>query len=279
MKKIIFTILVTISFSFAHGQFGELPYNQVAELKQQTIKVALNEGDPFSSAFKKAVEENWTFTKYEFTTEEKILSSGYEKKDEVFQLGFYKGTFQNSKYVMENVPFIGIVNKIAGKKNYANGKDFNIYFPYPIDGIEEKYLPGYLALNIQLLDNYLKKLGDPNRKTPTLYVYLKNIETKNIECKKKKILICKEDLYAEEADITSTYKFDYEIVSRDKINEAILNKEDVLFYYLVPSLKYSYHLFISAKDGTVLFSNHGFTGDIYFKKAQSKIFKVLGKAK
>src|SRR5438552_10260865 len=114
MKKLILTIWFGISCLFCYGQyygqFGDISNKQLDKLKLTTLKVVLKKDDPFSAAFKKAVEKNWTFTKYEFINEDAL--SQYKEKDEVFLLGYFNGSFHIGQKFMLDVPFIGIVNKV-----------------------------------------------------------------------------------------------------------------------------------------------------------------------
>ncbi len=124
VDRIIKQLLITTLFlGVVFNTFGQSYYNvlgwiktkQVNEIKKNVIKVVLKDNDEtnFSESLKKSIEENWTFTKYEFITESE-LSSKYEHKDDVSLFGYFDAMFEHlagkTNYIMKNVPVIALTN-------------------------------------------------------------------------------------------------------------------------------------------------------------------------
>ena len=281
MRKIIILFSIFIFSLSAYCQAGFIggfsSEKYLLKVKGQTLKVVLSGEETFRTAFKKAVEANWTFSKYEFITQEQLLKK-YHNKDDVFLLGYIQGELIDGRNDMLGVPFIGIVDRFLTNGKYRCFKDLNMYFPYPVGGIEEESLGAYLELNIRMLNKYLC-LHEIQSKTITAWSYSEDIEAKNNPlCKKKKILICDLDLVTEEANITAKGKLDYEIVKRSRIAQAIINKEDVLIFYMVPSVYLCYYYLVSAKDGEIYYFDASQDTDAAHKRNQKGMFKKIGKS-
>ena len=280
-KKVIAFCLLLISIVI-NGQTaytrGDAKY--IKEIKGQTILVVLSGEEEFRKALKKTFELNWTFSKYDFITEEQ-LKKQFKDKDKVFLFGYYKVEIDWDKHDLYGVPIIGISDKYKADGVYPIRRDINIFYPYPTAGFEPEALEAYLALNIRIIDRYLTIFDTKSSLNHSWNFrdYGHYIGSKNVECKSRKILICKNDIYIEKEDITKRYNFDCEIVKTNRIIEAINNREDVLIFYMVPSLFYCYYCLVSAKDGEIFYFLDMFDGDFYYKSTQKMIFKKLSKAK
>ncbi len=129
-----------------------------------------------------------------------------------------------------------------------------------------------------MINKLLEEIYDQSNKIKSGGTYFYNVKkVKMKECKNKTILIPENDFYVNMEKFKTIYNYPYEIVKKDRISEAILNKEDVLIYYLIPSVRYCYYVIVSPKDGQIYYYNHGFTDRINTEVAGRKIFKQLNK--
>ncbi len=285
-KRILLTIFIATFFSTSYAQLGGKPFKEkYDDLKKKKLMVLIKDNDPFSAALKKSVEENWTFCEYEFISEETL--SKYTKNDDVYIL-VYSDLIRLRRYGISSPhlffdPILGISYGVLKDEPIHRSK-FLAFIQYPLSGIQEKYLEGYLNLHIQLLHNYiLFKSSVKNSKSGYSYrnyvTYSDHIKTKNVECKYKKILICEDDLYVDEDKINDKYNFDYEIVTRDRIHEAILNKEDVIIFYMIKLLDSTNYFLVSAKDGNPLYYVKDTRAiESLYGGGQKRLFKILAKS-
>jgi hypothetical protein len=276
-KLIILSFLFSSCILSLNAQWGDVSKKELDKLKNSTMLVVLKGEESFISSLKKAIEDNWTFTKFEFVTESEVQKK-FVNKEEVFLFGYFTGDFSSYKYTLKEMPVIGIAERYLTKGKYKIQGDIKICYPYPFEGIESQYLDAYLKVYVQLLNNYLELLNAPDSKVKSMYAYYIQVKTRNKLCRDKKLLICEEDNYLTDDVIKSIYKGDYEIVKRERINKAILNREDVLIYYLIPSVYYSYYTIFSASDVSVYFNNFGITGEREYKVAQKRFLKELNNA-
>lgn len=239
-KTLIITLFITIS-SIVYSQNPRLTFSNknLAAYKQATTMIMLKEDDTYSKILKKVIEDNWTFNKYEFTTEEKLKST-YEEKTPLPMLGIfegyidYVGSYETS--LTTGIPFIGFVTLFKTKK-YYNLKNREVVHAFTINDLKEltteKEIESFFTVLIQDLNNYLIVLGNPENKVHSRKAYWSYINKKDLkDFQNKKILISENDVDKKfKQDVSSAKKYNYKIVSKERIDEAILNKEDVLIYF------------------------------------------------
>ena len=201
--------------------------------------VVLKENDSYSKVLKKIIEENWTFNKYEFTTEEK-LKVKYKNRTPLPIIGFfegfdeYVGSYETK--ITTGIKFFGFVTVFKTKKNYNLDKDVvQIIRLSTLEKLTSKEeIEATLTREIQETNNFLIVMSNSDNKTHSRKAYWKYINKKDLtDFRSKKILILDEDLnrkYIKSNDL-DTKKYNYKLVSQERINKAILNKEDVLIYY------------------------------------------------
>lgn len=256
MKKILLIVLLITLNSISYSQNPRLAFSSknIATYKQATTMVMLKENDVYSKILKKVINDNWTFNKYEFTTEEK-LKSKYKEKASLPMLGFFKGYLDyvgsNESYTTTGIQSIGFVTVFKTEKNYnLNNKE--VVHAFKLDNLKElksdSAIEASLTVMIQDLNNYLIVLGTPESKVKSRKAYWNYINKKNLKnFKNKKILISEDEVKEKfKLDISSAKKYNYEVVSQARITKAILGKEDILIYY-------PYYDYISrAKNGELL---------------------------
>ena len=89
MKKTLSTLTLIIITLCTYAQMGKGVGAIRERLKNEKVMVVLK-NDEGSKLLKKAIEESWTVSKYEFILEEE-LSSKYSDKSKVLLLGIFDG--------------------------------------------------------------------------------------------------------------------------------------------------------------------------------------------
>jgi hypothetical protein len=277
MKKSILMLLMSTITLFGYSQIKKvIPQKEVSLIKNGTVMIILKENDIFSDALKKTVEKNWTFSKYEFTTLEE-LQSKHKEKEVLPIFGFFDGmynlTASDGSVKTYHPSCIGLTRKFRTKTYYdIRGKGVVDFYTFSKDSAASLHsIEADLTLITQQINNYLSIRENIENKVKSRASFFRYVNKQDIEdIKKKTMLISKEDLNRKFN--TSDIKFKHQIVKNNRINDAILNKEDVLIYYLNGTT----HNIISAKDGRLL---HYYLASILQResKAQSQIFKDFRK--
>ncbi len=275
MKKFLLSFLIVSSSSLAFAQFGHIAHRHLKHLRDSTIHVVLP--DTGGAALKLAVEQNWTFTKYKFISESD-LHANYKHKTKMLLLGNFTGTVEEERWILKKIPFVGIVDRFRAKKThkYKYKRDFEVYMPFSYKKLEDKYLPGYMTMHIHLLNKYIEAIHEPDNHIFNQHSYEHALHGRNYLCREKKILIATDDWHSDEEHINK-FDLDHEIVSRDRLQEAILNKEDVLVYYMIVSSNNTFHFLINPKDGDVYFHDFGEVGHHFFKEMQRHMFHHIAR--
>jgi len=243
MNKTLLIVLLVAANLISYGQNPRLAFSNknIAAYKQATTMIIIKENDLYSKILKKVIEDNWTFNKYEFTTKEKLKST-YEEKASLPMLGIFKGYIDYVGSYETNlttgIQFIGFVTLFKTKK-YYNLKNKEVVHAFTLSELQEltteAEIEAFFTVLIQDLNNYLIVLGDPESNVHSRKAYWSYINKKDLKnFQNKKILISENDVNEKfKLDVASAKKYNYEIVGKERIVEAILNKEDILIYYPV----------------------------------------------
>ncbi len=242
MKNLLLILIIASISTISYSQNPRLVFSNknLATYKQATTMVMLKENNRYHTILKRVIEKNWTFNKYEFTTEEK-LKTKYKEKSPLPILGFiegysdYVGTNESSRTL--GIQSIGFATMFKSKK-YYNMENKEVVHAFSLNNIEdlktEKSIEAFFTVIIQDLNNYLIVLGNPDNKVHSRKSYWNYTKRKDIKSfKNKKILLSKKDSWNEKfmLDEEAAKKYNYQFVSEERITEAILNNEDVLIYY------------------------------------------------
>lgn len=276
MKKSILTLLMLSIALFSYSQMKKvIPQKEVSLLKNETVMIVLKENDIFSEALKKAVEKNWTFSKYKFTTLEE-LKSKYEEKEALPMFGFFDGVYtitDSEGRTNTYHPYcLGLTQKFRTKTYHdIKGKEVVDFYTFSKDTTASpSSIEADLVLITQQINNYLIIRENIENKVKNRNSFFKYVNKKEIKGAKKKVMLIYEKDLSNEFN-KSKIKFKYQVVNRERFNEAILNKEDVLIYYL----EGNFHHIISAKNGQLL---HHYSSSFQgVSKAQAQMFNDFGK--
>ena len=248
MRKFFLLILTTILFSSIYGQANKaIPRDIVSSIKNEAVLVVIDGNSVFDVALKKAVEKEWKFSKYEFTTT-KELQSNYKERSYVPIYGFFDGSIegQNGRSI---IPCLGLITKFktkdgvtitnTGKKKDAptfdlRGKrvlDFNRYIAHEEDPKEE--IESDVAFITQQISQFLTTLEKAENKVKTRNSYTKFVNKKDVKSyQKTTLLICQDDLdeKLKKSDVIAKYKGKCEVVDKKRFNQALAQNEKVLIY-------------------------------------------------
>lgn len=276
MKRNLLLLIVSLITISSFGQNSRLVFSNenVASYKQATTMVMLKENDLYCKILKKVIEENWTFNKYEFTTEEKLKAT-YKEKAPLPMVGFFEG-YSNYAGSYETVlttgiQAIGFVTVFKSKK-YYNMKKKEVVHAFDLGKLKEltseESIEAFLTHAIQDINNYLIVMGNPDNKVRSRKAYWKYVNKKDLnDFKGKIILISQKDVYNKKFknNDVAAKEYNYKIVSQERIVKAIIDKEDVLIHY-----SDSFGHINWAKNGELLAANIGSNESGLFKEFRKR---------
>lgn len=219
MKKTVFIILFSFIYFYANAQMGLLgkkPAAQVELLKERSLLVVLwDEGelDLYNENIKKAIEEVWTFStdiRYISKDEWRKLA---KDKDEAKK---YAHLYYTAKTLNANAPEHSLVLGILEKKISTN-------FHYTDLGLADLILAlKNIQSDLEMGADYKKMIKSNEEKG--MKFLSDSIEHKTLYINKD--LVSKKFL----KKIDEIYTYKYKLVTKDDIDEAIINKNpNVLF--------------------------------------------------
>lgn len=296
MNKNIFTVIfyfLSISifsqvrvgdFRVYEYGFGKLSKSTVSDFKTTTTYFVINKNLQLTiSDFESILSKAWTITPFKVITSDEL--NQYMKEGNSFvrfnSFSITKtGGLTNPtwSYVVFDVFIPSKIKKTRkGDFKWKTERLASIYFTIDIsarqDVVAQKtkiegdllnYRLGYLKNNFQLINNSLI-----NKKNINIYDDFKD-EKELKKLKRKELYFSEELIYGYNAftiqdkeefsadKLFEGYKFKYEIVSDEKINEMILDKNSEEFYYLLYSQINSNKILtiINSKTGNIIFQEH-----------------------
>lgn len=275
--KTFAAIAILFFYGKVNAQFGNVSRKELIKIQKDTLNILIHENDDHDFYLNKAIFKHWTFSDYKIYNKQTLHDKCVNNPNQ-YILGSFKTALHLDDHYSEEIEFLGLVNKYHKHEHYKKHHDVLMYFIFPHDEkIDNQYFEGYYELNVQLLNHYLETILNPTNKISSLKSYLKHLKSKYPKAKDKKILICKKDLKITKSDIKAFKVFDYEVVDRDRINEAIMNHEDVLVYYLSWEFHHANHVLFSPKEGDLYYYHLGLSGENHIAKEQTLMFKTLAK--
>lgn len=276
MKRILFTFFFITTVTTAIAQMGTLTGGELDEMKTEGMKAVLYEEDPvFNKAFKNAIKDHWNFCELTPVSHDE-LGEQYEDGDKLYMLGYHSAVLYYADWKITN-PNFG-VSKIYTSTGKIHGVDeIGVLIDGPLETVGEEYYTSYVTLAVKIMNKLLTE-AHPQGFYTTIKAFSDSRERFYNKVKRMKILICEDDFKTKEKKITKKFNFDYEIVPRERIKEAIMNEEeDVLIYYLTKNTKYAHNMLVSPVDGEIYYHATGVGNDFYIKVSQNKMFKRIGK--
>lgn len=269
------TILQSIALkSIAQFEFPKL--EDAVAFKKRTLIVELKEEDP--SQIKKLAKDSeglkaykdritnynkmvkdfvttdyWKLNdkiEYKTTTEiDGLIKSGSTDYSILHSSWFSKAQRTNANMITKYsvYSFVGYLIEDAKKRNeneYIKGEVFSVSMP------ASKIKPGDLIFVLNVFNNYISAAANGATKKE-MFDIEKNLET----IKTKTLLLDEKSLQSSKEDILKAYTYPLEIVDREVIEKAILEKNGNYFFpVLIWSDAHNYYLFVAANtaDGALL---------------------------
>ncbi|MDP4186964.1 MAG: hypothetical protein Q8907_10600 [Bacteroidota bacterium] len=232
MKKTCLLILMTLMVTLGMAQ-NKSPFptrKQISVLlKSKTYVVLDNPTSGFSVALKKAVQEDWKLTPYEFISDQDFQKLRYDSNSSF--LVFTKTKFEKD----EEGVYYNFINLLLGDttKDITLMPEFAsvpVSYVFTSDG---DYLYKFPVI-IRFIQDHVKliDLSPNNSRMKFLRYYNKNIK----QIKSKTLLLTQGDIAKgiDPASIATLYKHPVKIVSHKEIEQAINQKSpDMLFLHKV----------------------------------------------
>jgi hypothetical protein len=250
MKNILLIIFLSIS-NFAIAQFGYNNSKDLDRLKKTTTVVVLdNMPTVYNERITYAFNNFWKFNKYIFVTENKTEPYLSDPQYSYFlraNRSSNSGTF----------PFRLVIG-LNKKTKYASLQllDHLVYVLYDLgkDGSE------FCVINlVQTLQNYLIN-EDFYKDVQGLNEMKKHYESQSSIIKTKTLYIYNEYLNGDITEIqkiNDCYNYNVEIVTKEKLEDAIFSQDDNVVYFYVTNSNDTY--IITAKEGKIIYYNKYFT--------------------
>lgn len=235
MKKVVIVLFFGLFCMSAHAQQAVGTPEELARFLNTTTYVVL-ENNPmlrYNHIIKETVEKHWDITPFEFVTfsteefEEARMDS--TKSFLIVNKLYFERDKTKAKYNYLCVELGGDYEFVRQMPDIAN-------VPISYDGVEEENYAYKLGMLVRFLQNHIeltKENPDLNSKNIIKYYY-KNLTA---DIHDKVLYLTKDDLvkdYQSEKAIKEIYPYDFKIVTKDEITEAIDNHDDnVVFVHKV----------------------------------------------
>ncbi|NOY37546.1 MAG: hypothetical protein GXO83_08215 [Chlorobi bacterium] len=256
MKKTFLLIYVLLFSVIVSAQAPFPTPGQIEKFMNSKTLVVLEEGmfSTFNALIKKAMEQNWTITPYEFIDYDTFKE---KKSDAAYSFIILTETgFENDKanihYDFLNLLLGDNVNNMSKMPEFCS-------FPLNYTKVEDPCYPVMLPLILKFMQEHVKLMSSLSNPKPlrNLRYYNKNIP----HVRNYPLWLAREDLTKEvdsEKKIEQLYKHPVKVVSRDELVEAIANPpEPFIFLFKVGPEG-------TAKSGRVYKILMGTNGKIYF---------------
>ncbi len=279
MKKVYILFLVSLFQCIALKSIAQFEFpksDDAIEFKKRSLIVELKEEDPSelkklakdteglkaykdrTANYNKMVKDfitpdHWKLNskiEYKTTTEiDALIKSGSSEYSILHSSWFSKTQRTNANMITKYsvYSFVGYLIEDAKKRNdneYIKGEVFSVSLP------ASKIKPGDLIFVLNVFNNYITASANGMSKKDMFDVE-KNLET----IKTKTLLLDEKSLQSSKDDILKAYTYPLEIVDREVIEKAILEKNSTYFFpVLIWSDAHNYYLFVAANtaDGNLL---------------------------
>lgn len=222
MKKQItlLTLVVFISVS-AYAQMGmKKKIEEAKDLQSRPLLVAIDSEVLSEADFNSAIEDVWTFNESIEYVSLETLAEKQKSKKEAKKYGYimFSDKSRNLMYPEHSI-IVGLLEKATP-----------VYYQMVSDG-SRTVNKADIIFGAQRLQDYV--LGFTKYTKMSKKEMMKSLEeaSKLATQVKDKMLLIDESIVNDKLrkTIESTYKYDYQIVSKDKIDEAILSKSDEVY--------------------------------------------------
>lgn len=238
-KQILFALITLFSITSAFAQFGmKKMVKNTKLLKEKTLLVPIEDSE-FGERFKAAVQEIWTYNEnVKFVTEEEFKSFLKNKKDrdtyaylsyaDFIKVGFHPGNIVKVSFLDKVAPiyYVTVSSEYIGTKflNFSS-KVITIVEKEEISKADLLFAVKQLHTHIVSFNKYKKM----NRKD-AMKAYKEGLN--GLEVLKNKTLLIEENTLTKKAlkKIKSIYKYDYKVVSKEVIDDAIVNSYEDKVY-------------------------------------------------
>lgn len=228
--KLKLSLFLSVIYCSVFAQFAPILKGKTSCVRflQSTTCVVLSENEAFNVDLKKAFEENWTMTPFIFISQEEFEKKIIETEFSFIQINAFKQK-DEKKTVGAMALFNGGFSDLLLYLNASLA-----YVAYDNWGIEKDYLStqNRLPAMVAQLNNTMFLINDKNISgaNPTdIYKQLSEIyNAKAGVLKEKTLLIDKRYEFTKIVSMTEfakKYGYAYELVSANRIKEAIDNKE------------------------------------------------------
>ncbi len=228
--KLKISIFLSVFYCSLFAQFSPILKGKASCVRflQSTTCVVLTENEAFNEDLKKAFEDNWKLTPYIFISQEDFEKKIIETEFSFIHINAFKQKEQK-KTVGAMALFNGGFNDLLLYLNSSLA-----YIAYDNWGIEKDYLAiqDRLPAMVAQLNNTVFLVNDENitgSNPGDIYKQLISLyNAKSGVLKDKTLLIDKRyefEKIVSLAEFAKKYGYAYELVSAERIKEAILNKE------------------------------------------------------
>lgn len=232
MKNVLaFILLLPISVVFAQREY--LPTGEDLERFSKTKTYVVLQDNPMSEynfEIRDAIEKYWNITEYEFLEFDDFEAKASDKNASFLYtatVSFEKDKSQ-TRYVFLCISLGGEYVSLDVLKDIVN-------IPLSYYGVDEDSYTYKLGTLVNFMQNHVRLITEnPEIVSQNVFKYYND----NMADVQKKTLYLVEDeldrAISSEAKIKKVYPYNYKIVSREDVREAIMNKdEDVVFMHKV----------------------------------------------
>lgn len=275
MRYLVLAIGLTVGIS-VHAQFGSMGDKPIKKLKNAELLVLLNDQStsPYNEIIEEAMLAEWNYSKLKFIKRSDLNS--YCNGNSVYFLDLINITETGHEYSQQMLTII-CTKKDGGK--YDTG-DFAAYshlktaFGDEKVKLNPKEFKAQIIRSINMIQLYANVCNTHKiSRTETYLNQLTKIYSENKgDVKKNKVLLIEKDWDPEKSQkvIDKVYPYPYEIVSANRIADAILNKEEGVVYEILLQAKTNrITLLVQAKDNSILYVNRNY--------GTKKMMKMLSK--
>lgn len=234
MKKQLVCLLISLlAISSAFAQFGmKKKVKQAKQVKERILLVPVEDSE-FGERFKTVIQNNWTYNeeiKYVTPKEFKTISKNKKERKAYAVLDFLEDS-RRFKYLKNAVT----VRFLEEKKPVHHIIIHSVYKDSKSDSkkVKDNVNEADLLFAVHQLQSQLIKLTK-YKKTKRKEV-MKNLQKYNdsiLKDLKTKTLLVEETMFSKKAlkEFKETYKYPYEIVHKEVIDDAIINSYDDTVY-------------------------------------------------
>lgn len=272
------SLLVAICID-ADAQLSAVTFksNDFLQFKASKTYAVLTGNKEYDDAMAAALNESWKITPFDF-----VDAKQFKEKIRDKNASFIIPIVISTEYPNQNYHFVALINGGKKKLGAYGYEDMLAYAIVNHFGNEPEVTDCAPRLRnmIESLVNSMKLVeqndikGNSKKIADQLMDYYRSQAYK---IKDRTLLICKESMgrKLDENDITNIYPYKFEFCSRQKIEDAIKNK-DKNYYYLQPAMTLNKALFVfDPVTGEVVYGNYQTMGLNINKKNIEELIKAI----